>query len=129
MPAAAFDFLRQKVLKSFKIIFAHIAQAFYFRQFFAQNLDARFAFPAAQIIFARREVVFDARIADGNYRVTDSERNLLGFKQTAIEQQSVIFPAQNGRELIHNARPNADEFVFGSLRGKRQFFCGRLRFR
>ena len=113
--AAATNGFGQGIGVKVEIVNLDIAQSLNIREIPGQPPDALFAFGAALVVFAGRQIVFDHRVANDDAGVLKVNRGGAIFQAAAIDHQGVAFDPQTGDVLIHNAASRPGKFVLGAL--------------
>ncbi len=73
-----------------------------------------FALGAAIVVFATRVAVLDHGIAN-HHLYAGRHGEPFVFEGAAVQQDGVIGASEAGGELVHDANPCANKFIFGTL--------------
>lgn len=120
MPAAAKHRFRQGGSICFKLGKGYISQGLNARKSRTEQLHAQLAVPPSLIVFRCSQGMPDPAIADNDLAFSQAEGDVLCFKQTAVQQESMISKGVNGSELVHDPALDSHVHVFGRLPRKRQ---------
>ena len=84
-----------------------------------EHARRRFALCPPLGVFAFRQLVADVRVDDQDGYCGVGHRHRGGGARAAVQQQRVIFPGEDGGELVHDAARHAGKVVFGPLAQQR----------
>ena len=79
-----------------------------------EETRARFTLLTTRVVFAANQGTTEVGV-DDHHRDIFRHRHRTRAQRAAVEQHGVIFPAQRGDQLVHDAAVTADELVFRFL--------------